>query len=222
MQLDAIIFDMDGTMFDTEKVWARAWPPTCESFGLPFSVALDDACRGTSGETFAHTIEKYYAVNGYPGVDGHAFMEALWAAANAEFDKGIEKMRGLDEILAWVDGQGLPRAVASGSDMGQIKHHLGMFGLLDYFDALLSGFEVARSKPEPDIFLEAAERLGARPERTVVIEDSCNGIRAAYAGGFIPIMVPDYESPDDVEGLYYRVCNDLIEVRDLLAGLVRE
>ena len=59
--LEAIIFDMDGLMIDTEKVWTTVWPVACDHFGLPFTVEIDDACRGTSGETFVRTVEDYYA-----------------------------------------------------------------------------------------------------------------------------------------------------------------
>ena len=79
----------------------------------------------------------------------------------------------------------------------QVRKQIENAGLIEYFDVIVGGDMVTRSKPNPDIFFEAANRLGAIPEETYVIEDSFNGIRAAYEGGFIPVMVPDMLPPDD-------------------------
>ena len=134
---------------------------------------------------------------------------AKWSDADAKAEP---------EIYAWLKEQGIPRAVASGSKLVQVHHHLALLGLDDKFTMAISGFDIENSKPAPDIFLKAARELGTDPARTVVLEDSSNGIRAAHAGGFIPIMVPDHESPEEAHGLYRYVCKDLFEVRDLLAS----
>ena len=148
-----------------------------------------------------------------------AFLDEIWGLSDQAFEEGgVDKKPGLDEILAWLKEQGIPRAVASGSKLVQVHHHLALLGLDDKFTMAISGFDIENSKPAPDIFLKAARELGTDPARTVVLEDSSNGIRAAHAGGFIPIMVPDHESPEEAHGLYRYVCKDLFEVRDLLAS----
>lgn len=216
---DAVIFDMDGLMVDTEKVWERSKMRECERLGIPFSHEFDSLTRGTSGATFVRCVEEHFASIGYPGVDGQAFLDDIWGMADQAFEEGgVKKKPGLDAILAWLIGQGIPRAVASGSKLVQVHHHLSLLGLDDKFTMEISGFDIENSKPAPDIFLKAARELGCDPARTVVLEDSSNGIRAAHAGGFIPIMVPDRESPEEAQGLYRYVCKDLFEVRDLLAS----
>ena len=219
MTPEAVIFDMDGLMVDTEKVWEHAKLVVCERLGIPFSHEYSNLTRGTSGATFVAKTEEHFERLGYPGVDGQAFLDELWEIADAAFEEGgVDKKPGLDELLAWLKEQGIPRAVASGSKLVQVKHHLELLGLGDAFTMAISGFDIENSKPAPDIFLKAARELGCDPARTVVLEDSSNGIRAAHAGGFIPVMVPDMESPDAVEGLCRRVCRDLFEVRDALAA----
>ena len=216
---EAIIFDMDGLMVDTEKTWTVAKQRTCEAFGFSFTTEFNDATRGTSGKTFAATVERYCAEHGHQGVDGWAYLEYVWALANSLFEQGgIEKKPGLDALVAWCREQGIPTAVASGSTQDQIRHHLELIGLEGSFTMETSGFDIEWSKPAPDIFLKAARELGSDPARTVVLEDSSNGIKAAVVGGFIPILVPDRESPENSRGLYRFMCHDLLEVRDLLAS----
>ena len=126
---------------------------------------------------------------------------------------------GLHELVDWLDENHVPRAIASASDVPLIRRNMHNIGLDGRFDAIVSGDMVSRGKPFPDIFLLAAERLGADPARTLVLEDSNPGIRAASAGGVIPVMVPDLCQPeDDVRGLYAACCGSLLEVRDLLAA----
>lgn len=217
--LDAVIFDMDGLMVDTEKVWERSKMRECERLGIPFSHEFDSLTRGTSGKTFVRCVEEYFASIGYPGVDGQAFLDDIWGMADQAFEEGgVEKKPGLDELLVWLAEHDIPRAVASGSKLVQVEHHLSLLGLLDKFTMAVSGFDIANSKPAPDIFLKVARELGSNPATTVVLEDSVNGIKAAHTGGFIPIMVPDRDTPEEAGGLYRYVCKDLLEVRDLLAS----
>lgn len=216
---DAVIFDMDGLMVDTETAWDRCKRATCARLGLPFSDDFGTLTRGMSGDTFARCVEEHFASLGYPGVDGWAVLEEVWGRTDRAFEEGgIQKKPGLDAILEWLGQQGVPCAVASGSRIAQVRHHLGLLGLDGKFAVAVSGFDVEHAKPAPDVFLKAARELGTEPARTVVLEDSVNGIRAAHAGGFIPIMVPDRDTPDAVEGLYRHVCADLFEACDLLAS----
>ena len=99
-----------------------------------------------------------------------------------------------------------------------IKDQIRDAGLDSFFDVIVGGDTIKRSKPEPDIFLAAAEKLGAEPSETYVIEDSFNGIRAAHAGGFIPVMVPDMLSPDDdIKALTAYIADDLFDVMKYLS-----
>ena len=128
---------------------------------------------------------------------------------------GVPKKPGLDELLAWLDEQHIPMAVASSSRMDVIQRNLDNWGMRSYFSVLASGQQVTRSKPDPEIFLLAAEKLGVTPGHALVLEDSYNGVRAGAAGGFVTVMVPDLLPADDeMRRLYTAECRSLFEVLD--------
>ena len=211
--VEAVLFDMDGLMLDTQKVWDRTIDTTAEEMGLQVPDGFHDAVRGCSGEALIEICWRFFGRD----VDVRSYIDRIWANADAQFEKGIDKKPGLDELLGWLKAHKIPTAVASGSKMNQIEHHVYMLGLEDYFDAMISGFDVPRAKPYPDIFLAAAERLGAKPAKTIVLEDSINGILAAHAGGFIPIMVPDRDLPtEEIKAKCTAVCKTLADVIPLL------
>jgi HAD superfamily hydrolase (TIGR01509 family) len=139
--------------------------------------------------------------------------------AHERMRAGVPKKPGVDELLSYLHEQCVPMAVASSSSMDLIEQHLEHGGVRGYFDKLVSGVAMAHPKPEPDIFLRAAEELGVSPARTLVLEDSLSGVRAGVAGGFVAVMVPDLVAPDDFcRANASAICRDLFEVRDLLAA----
>lgn len=211
--VDAVIFDMDGLMFDSERIWRSLWGPTLAEFGLEEPPGMNRATFGTTGAVLVDAIRRCCG----DGVDAEAVYREYYRVATERFKQGAPKKPGLDELLAWLSGQGVPMAVASSSPMAIVESELGAGGVKGCFAHIVSGQEVARSKPAPDIFLEAARRLGAGPARTLVLEDSFAGVRAGAAGGFVTVMVPDLHQPtDEVRALATRVCSDLHEVRRLL------
>ena len=124
------------------------------------------------------------------------------------------KKPGLDEILAWLEQRHIPMVVASSSRMASIRHHLDGWGLTHYFKAVISGEQFVSSKPDPEIFLLTAEKLGVEPARCLVLEDSYNGVRAGAAGGFVTVMVPDLSpATDEMRRIYACECASLHEVR---------
>ena len=172
--IDGVIFDMDGLMFDTERIWATLWEPALATLGLSYKEGLDVAARGTAGDSMRAVLRQFYG----PGCDTDAIMEALHAQAEIAFQAPPPKKPGLDELIAWLEAQHIPMAVASSSRMASIRHHLDGWGLTHYFKVIISGEQFTSSKPDPEIFLTAARALGTAPSETLVLEDSYNGVRA--------------------------------------------
>ena len=211
--IDGVIFDMDGLMFDTERIWATLWRPALATLGLSYKEGLDVAARGTAGDTMRAVLRRFYGEN----CDTDAIIEALHAQAEKAFQAPPPKKPGLDEILTWLDAQHVPMAVASSSRMASIRHHLDGWDLTHYFKVIVSGEQFSASKPNPEIFKRAAEALGTQPGRTLVLEDSYNGVRAGFRGGFVTVMVPDLAPADDeMRRLYTAECKDLHEVKQML------
>ena len=211
--IDGVIFDMDGLMFDTERVWATLWEPALATLGLSYKEGLDVAARGSAGDSMRAVLRQFYG----PGCDTDAIMEALHAQAEIAFQAPPPKKPGLDELIAWLEAQHIPMVVASSSRMASIRHHLDGWGLTHYFKVIVSGEQFSASKPNPEIFKRAAEALGTQPGRTLVLEDSSNGVRAGARGGFVTVMVPDLSPADDeMRRLYTAECKDLHEVKQML------
>jgi HAD superfamily hydrolase (TIGR01509 family) len=188
----AVIFDMDGLMLDTEPLAARAWTDAAALLGIEFDHAVTPRLVGRSFPDCTALIRAHHG-DGYP-VD--ELMRAWHRAYDAIVEReGIVLKRGLVELLAWLEGENIPKAVATSTRRSRAQAKLVHTRLLERFAALVGGDEIARGKPAPDIFVEAAARLGSAPEDCVVLEDSEPGIRAALAAGMMPIMVPDLAPP---------------------------
>lgn len=217
--IQAAIFDMDGLMIDSERVWQAQWPSVLAKFNLEYKEGLKEACVASNGEVFEGHVLDFY-----PHADAAAIREELWASAARALVDGVDAKLGLFELIAWLKEHHIKCAVASASNLELIKHNLQHIDCENSFDALIAGEMVSRGKPFPDIFLKAAQALGADPAHTLVFEDSNAGIRAAAAGGFISVMIPDLIAPEpDVQGLWTCCCSSLLEARDLLEqGLISD
>ena len=212
--IDGVIFDMDGTMFDTERMWATFWEPALAALGLPYREGLAEAARGTAGVTTRNVVRQFYG----PDCDAEAIVDSLHRVADEVFFSApVPKKPGLDALLAWLKARHIPMAVASSSREAMIRHNLDVWGLTQNFTAIVSGQHVAHSKPDPEIFLLTAQKLDVEPSRCLVLEDSYNGVRAGAAGGFVTVMVPDLVPADDeMKRLYTMECASLEEVLEKL------
>ena len=211
--IQGVIFDMDGLMFDTERIWATLWKPALSTLGLTYPEGLDVAVRGTAGDSMRKVLRRFFGED----CDPDAIIEALHREAEKAFQAPPPKKPGLDELLCWLSQQNIPMAVASSSRRSSILHHLDCWGLTHYFKALVSGEDVTESKPNPAIFHLAAQKLGTLPRHTLVLEDSFNGVRAGAAGGFVTVMVPDLAQPDQkMCSLYTARCDSLFDVLRML------
>lgn len=214
--VQAVIFDMDGLMVDSEKIWGDSWYPAFEKYGFTVPPELIAATTGTTKDhSLALVLETF---DNNPDA-AKAFDEHYALAEEYFIEHGAPKKPGLDELLAYLEEKGIPCAVASSSPKAIVDADLEHAGVTHYFSALVTKADGLPSKPAPDVFLEAARQLGVEPSQTLVLEDSRSGIQAAATGGFIPVMVPDTIEPDDeLRALSHRICESLLEVRDLLAA----
>ena len=188
----AVIFDMDGLMLDTESLGRETWREAAATIGIDFDLALLPAMIGRNYRDCREMLREHYGP-AYP-------VERLTAACLVTFDaivarEGIAQKPGLTELLDWLEREDVVRAVATSTRRDRAEAQLLRQGLLARFATLVGGNEVERGKPEPDIFLLAATRLGVAAADCVVLEDSEPGVRAALAAGMIPIMVPDLHGP---------------------------
>jgi HAD superfamily hydrolase (TIGR01509 family) len=216
---EAVVFDMDGLMLDTERLAARCWSAAAAALGVDFDTALIPSMIGRNAVDSRQLVLAHYG-DDFP-------IDALMQGSRTEFDaiaesEGIAVKPGLHALLDWLEALGIPRVVATSTRRDRARHHLARCALLPRFHALVGGDEVARGKPAPDIFLLAADRVGARPADCIVLEDSEHGVRGALAAGMIPIMVPDMLAPsDDLLARAPLVLASLAEVRAHLATLPR-
>ena len=214
-----VLFDMDGVIFDSETVSVQCWRKAADELGLEGIDSVYTRCVGTNIASSKAILTEAYGER----VDPAAFL----ALTNRFYDEacaadGLPVKPGAPEILRALKEAGVPMAIASSTSRDYVTRELRESGLLPYFDAVICGDMVTKSKPDPEIFLKAAAALSVQPCDAVVIEDSYNGIRAAAAGGMHPVMVPDILPPtDEMRRLAEVILPSLFEVRDFLIGAGR-
>ena len=210
----AVLFDMDGVIFDSERALRSCWRELAEQRGLRDMDAVYERCLGVTKAGTAAILKEAYGED-FPF---EWFYETAFAMYTERFSGGRLPIKpGVVELLSFLREKGLPVALASSTYAAAVESRLKDGGLWDYFDYVITGDMVTRSKPDPEIFLLACEKCGVKPEETWVIEDSYNGVRAAFAGGMHPIMVPDLVQPDEeIRRKAELVLPSLVEVRKYL------
>ena len=218
MGIEAVIFDMDGLLFNTEKLYIVESKKVVEKLGfqIPDEVYLE--CAGASHERTMEILTDSLGPD-FPLEEWHRMIhEQVIHRINTE---GVKKKEGTDRILALLREKNMPLAVASSSGRKSVEGLLNMAGILEYFEKIVCGDEVENSKPHPEIFLKTAGAIDKSPDSCMVFEDSFQGIRAAHAAGMRPVMVPDLRSPDtDIIKLCFRVCSSLDYAAEIIDELL--
>jgi HAD superfamily hydrolase (TIGR01509 family) len=211
--VEAVIFDMDGLLLDSEAVYIVAMQQAARAMGRDVPIELCHAMAGVP------SYERYRMVQAHcgTGLDIDELHGHFGANIRRLLAESLPLKPGVIEMLDFLDEAGLPRAVASSARRATIENHLGKAGLLARLTTFAGRDDVERPKPHPDVYLEAARRLGVAPGRCVAFEDSSVGVMAAHAAGTIAFMVPDILEPTpEARACCRAVLPDLHKARELL------
>lgn len=197
--LQGALFDMDGLMFDTERIGRDGWLAAARQLGITIPGTVIAAMRGTGTDACRALFNA--AIPGAHYDEAHALR--LRYADEVIRREGLPVKPGLYELLDWLGAQGIPAVLATSTRRETALAYLEAAGVADRFAAAVFGPEVRRPKPAPDVFLAAAAAIGAAPAACVVLEDSPNGLKAARAAGCKAVVVPDLTpAPPRAEGLW--------------------
>lgn len=217
MQYQAIVFDMDGVIFDTERLVIEFWKEVAKKHNIPNVEHTCIQCLGTNRVRTREIFLENYGAD-FPYDPYRAEVTELF---NTHY-KGVPlpTKPGVRELLSYLQEQDIKVGLASSTAQHLVRDEIGTAGLLPYFQTLVCGDMVEHSKPAPDIFLKACEILNADPTKSIAIEDSFNGIRSAHCAGMTPIMVPDQVQPtDEIRTLAFHVMPSLLDVLNWLKTL---
>ena len=215
--IEAIVFDMDGLLFDSERIVQRSWEEAGNQLGLEHM-----------GETIYHTLgmnlagRNHYFRNtiakDFP-CEEFAKQARIWFYKIVN-EEGLPMKNGARELLEYGKVNGYRMAIATSSRREYALKNLKAAKIYDFFDAGVFGDMVQHAKPDPEIYLKACDSIGAAPANCIALEDAPAGIRAAYAAGMKPIMIPDLVAPTpEIEALLYETCDTLLGVIGILEKL---
>ena len=209
----AVLFDMDGLLIDTEAVYIEALQAAATAMGLEMPLDFCHSMIGIPGPVCDGMICDFYG----QGFELDTFSDHFDAHARRIFEAGVSVKAGAVELLDFLVARGLPLGIATSSSQATVARHLGRARLIDYFKAIATRDDVAHGEPHPDVYLEAARRLGVPPGNCIAFEDSNTGLTAAHAAGTMAVMVPDIVQPtDEVRAKCLHIAPDLHAVLRLL------
>lgn len=190
--INTVIFDMDGVIFDTERLAHRCWLEVARQNGIENMDKIYPAIIGCNHSRAVETLLGYYGEK----FRVEKFLHDTRRLFNRYIDTdGVPVKPGVKELLEFLKSNGYKTALASSSDRGIVEKELKSADIYKYFDKIVCGDEVTHSKPDPEIFLKAVSALKSEKRESMVIEDSYNGLRAAVAAGVTAVMVPDMLPP---------------------------
>ncbi len=204
-EFEAVVFDMDGVIFDSERCILDCWMEIADRYGLKEIEKNLLACIGTTAVKTKEIMMEAYG----SGFDYDGFSAMASKAFHEKYDDGRLPVKpGVVELLDFLKKQGKRITLATSTRRQPVLYELENAGLLDYFNEIITGDMVNKSKPDPEIYLLACEKTGIMPKDAYAIEDSYNGIRSAHAGGLRAIMVPDLLPAND----------EMIELSEVVLG----
>lgn len=208
-KIELVIFDMDGLIFDSEKVSYDSWALAAKVFNIDFDMKVFYRLLGTNHESVRNTLLGEFGNK----INVDDYIEERRKINFSKISNGVEKKEGIDELLEYLKKKNIKRAVATSSNREVALGLLSKANILHYFDYVLCGDEVKKSKPDPEVFLNVAKKLDVNPENCMVLEDSEAGTIAGSRGRMRVIIIPDLKEPDeDIVRLAYKRLNNLKEV----------
>lgn len=217
IKVDGVLFDMDGVILDTEKLYSRFWQEAAIALGFPMTREQALGMRSLNSKAGAAKIHSYFGEEADFVAIRSKRIELMDAFVERE---GVDLKPGIHELLAYLKEKGIKTSIATSSPIERTMKYLGRVGLDKSFDEIVSGYMVPHGKPEPDIYLYAADKLGLLPENCLVIEDSPSGSTAGFKAGCITVMVPDQDQPDEeTKKLLFAKADSLLHVIELLEAL---
>lgn len=209
-----VLFDLDGVVIDTEKLYTRFWMEASRDLGHPMTLEQALQMRSLGRSLGQAKIDSFFGpVLRYQ--DLRARRIELMDAYIAEH--GVEEKPGIRALLALLQEKRIPCAITSSSSVPLIRQHLGSLGIIDGFTALCSGRDVPNGKPAPDIYLAGAAAIGVAPEHCLAIEDSPAGIEASWRAGCMSVIVPDMDQPgEEILSRTFAKADSLFDVMELL------
>lgn len=214
--IKAVVFDMDGVIFDSEKLYRKHWMITAKEYGIP-KAEMAELCNHIAGATREHN-ERLMKDHFGEDFDYGTFRAKTMDRMDAEIARdGLDMKAGVRELFAYLKENGYRIALATSTIKERASRNLQRAGILDVFDAIVYGGVVANGKPAPDIYQKACADLGVLPEEAIGIEDSINGVKSSFAAGLYTIMVIDLIEPtEEIRPLADQIYHSLFEVIELL------
>lgn len=212
--IKGVIFDMDGTLLDTEKLYLRFWVEAANRLGYPMREEHALAIRAMAA-VYAEPLLKRIVC---PEFDYHAVRALRREIMEAYVDvHGVDPKPGMMEALCALRARGMRIGLATATAESRARKYLRMVGAEQYFDAITCADMVKRGKPEPDIYLLACERTQVLPQEALAVEDAPTGIRSAHAAGLRTVLIPDRDQPgEEIRALCHAVIPSLHELMGLL------
>ena len=216
--IKAVIFDVDGTLLDTERIYMKAWKEAAAEAGYVMPDVVLQKTRAVNTKDAARIFEEEIG-NGF----SYQAVRPIRVRIAEEIIKRESPILkpGVLELLAFLEGKGIRLSVASSTNQQGTREHLAESRILDRFEVVVGGDMVTNGKPHTDIFLKAAEALSVAPEECIVVEDSPAGIRAAHAAGMKAVLVPDQAAiTQEIIDMADVVLNSLLEMPTYLKTLI--
>ena len=213
-----VLFDMDGVVLDTEKLYTRFWMEAAIKSGYPMTWEQSLGMRSLNHIYGQQYLEKCFG----KGISYMDIREVRIELMNAWIDEhGVDVKKGVYELLNFLNERNIPCAITTSSPIYRVEKYLKPLGIYDKFNAICSGYEVEKGKPEPDIYLYGALKINIDPANCLALEDSPSGILSAYRAGCMPVIIPDLDKPtSDVLSMCYAKVESLKDVDKIITYIL--